>query len=66
MSKSKIIKWEYRVIPLTVQYGLKPYEQKLNQWGEQGWELVQALSDRIIFKRPNGYVRTLAEGQEGS
>lgn len=61
MSKSKIIKWEYRVVGVDRKYGLEAYQSKLNQWGEQGWELVQALTDRIIFKRPNGYLRTLAE-----
>lgn len=46
-----VMKWEYRVIKLdikrrfwTSQYDIKMIENKLNELGQQGWELV-TMSD---------------------
>ena len=59
MATLKIITWQYRVLPLNTNYSYDAYQEKLNVWGENGWELAFILHDRIIFKRPTGYLRTL-------
>ena len=44
--------WEYATVPLIVH----ATKQILDQWGEDGWELVQVLSsdDKLVayLKRP--------------
>lgn len=46
------MKFEYKVIELTTYYKLN---QVLNEYGDQGWELVQLMDLptklRLIFKR---------------
>jgi hypothetical protein len=46
-------KWEYATVPL-ISHAL---QEILNQWGEDGWELVQVLESQAtgttgFFKRP--------------
>ena len=48
-------KWEYATVPL-ISHAL---QEILNQWGEDGWELVQVLESQAtgttgFFKRPEG------------
>ncbi|MBM6404564.1 DUF4177 domain-containing protein [Phycicoccus sp. CSK15P-2] len=48
-------KWEYATVPLIVH----ATKQILDQWGEDGWELVQVLSmpegNLVAYlKRPKG------------
>ena len=48
-------KWEYTTVPL-ISHTL---QEILNQWGEDGWELVQVLESQStgttgFFKRPKG------------
>lgn len=45
--------WEYDIRGLWhfEDYGENLYERKLNEHGEKGWELVQIIGDKIIFKR---------------
>ena len=40
--------WEYATAPL-ISHAL---QQILNQWGEDGWELVTVENDVAYFKRP--------------
>lgn len=40
--------WEYATAPL-ISHAL---QQILNQWGSQGWELVQVVDNVAYFKRP--------------
>ena len=42
--------WEYATAPL-ISHAL---QQILNQWGEDGWELVTVENDVAYFKRPKG------------
>ncbi len=42
-------RWEYATVPL-ISHAL---QQILNQWGEDGWELVTVGADSVAyFKRP--------------
>jgi len=46
-------KWEYASVPL-ISHAL---QEILNQWGEEGWELVQIMESQQLgmvafFKRP--------------
>jgi len=46
-------KWEYASVPL-ISHAL---QEILNQWGEEGWELVQIMESQELgmvayFKRP--------------
>ena len=46
-------KWEYATVPL-ISHAL---QEILNQWGEEGWELVQVLESQSLgmtayLKRP--------------
>ena len=41
-------RWEYATAPL-VSHTL---QQSLNQWGEDGWELVTVVDNVAFFKRP--------------
>ncbi len=49
-------KWEYATVPLLIH----ATKQILDQWGEDGWELVTVLpgptGDQMVayFKRPKG------------
>ena len=40
--------WEYATAPL-ISHAL---QQILNQWGEDGWELVTVADNVAYFKRP--------------
>lgn len=40
--------WEYATAPL-ISHAL---QQILNQWGDDGWELVTVENDVAYFKRP--------------
>ena len=47
-------KWEYASVPL-ISHAL---QEILNQWGEEGWELVQIMESQQLgmvayFKRPS-------------
>lgn len=44
------MKWEYKVINFALKFRT---EKKLNELGEEGWELVDVQYGReMIFKRP--------------
>jgi hypothetical protein len=48
-------KWEYATVPL-ISHAL---QEILNQWGEEGWELVQVIESAqtgttAFLKRPKG------------
>lgn len=48
-------KWEYATVPL-ISHAL---QEILNQWGEEGWELVQVVESQATgttgyLKRPKG------------
>ena len=48
-------KWEYATVPL-IAHAL---QEILNQWGEEGWELVQVIESQSLgmtayLKRPKG------------
>ncbi len=45
-----MVKWEYKIIDLFTKKGL---EKKLNELGEEGWELVNtfANSNGAVLKR---------------
>lgn len=49
--------WEYKVHMVTVSLdspqseSLKAVEQTLNDYGKDGWELIQGISGELIFKR---------------
>ena len=48
-------KWEYATVPL-ISHAL---QEILNQWGEEGWELVQVVESQSTgttgyLKRPKG------------
>jgi hypothetical protein len=50
-------KWDYRVVMVSdsLSKGLMgggALEGALKQAGEHGWELVQIVNDRAVFKRP--------------
>ena len=50
---SKVQKWEYATVPL-ISHAL---QEILNQWGEEGWELVQVVESQqtgttAYLKRP--------------
>ena len=51
-----IQQWEYATVPLIIH----ATKQILDQWGEDGWELVQVLTGPdgnglvAYFKRPRG------------
>ena len=49
----KLEKWEYATVPL-ISHAL---QEILNQWGEEGWELVQVIESQALgmtayLKRP--------------
>lgn len=43
------IRWEYFVLNLSADE--PPGEERLNELGDEGWELVAALPDALYFKR---------------
>lgn len=48
-------KWEYATVPL-ISHAL---QEILNQWGEEGWELIQVIESSATgttayLKRPKG------------
>jgi hypothetical protein len=43
-----LMKYEYATVPLVVH----ALQQILNQWGEDGWELVTVVDNVAYFKRP--------------
>ena len=53
-------KWEYLIVEVTVylETGRAGSTKRINQLGEQGWELVATIPDEygtsasLIFKRP--------------
>lgn len=45
--------WEYETLKITA-YTEDHFEQRLNEMGVKGWELVgKVLNDKLVFKRPN-------------
>jgi len=55
--------WEYKVVPVDeISGGNKIPEQKLNNWGQRGWELINYMekSGVLLFKKP-----VLADPSEG-
>jgi hypothetical protein len=55
----KVIKWEYKVKPLTIDISSEMFCCSLNKMGQLGWELVciqvvDTSTKYIIFKRPVG------------
>lgn len=50
------MKWEYKTLDL----GLYGYEDKLNNLGTEGWELVSVDNYVAYFKRP---IRTKSEDE---
>lgn len=53
----KVMTWSYKCLPVNPHYSAQAINEKLNVWGNNGWELVQMNSQFIIFKRPNGYLK---------
>ena len=51
------MKWEYATVPL-ISHAL---QEILNQWGEEGWELVQ-----IVESQATGTVGYLKRPKEGN
>ena len=52
----KVEKWEYNDITFDYTHIKKPFEEWLNEYGQQGWELVDIYSfglniKQCIFKR---------------
>jgi len=45
-----MVKYEYATVPLVVH----ALQQILNQWGDDGWELVTVVDNVAYFKRPKG------------
>jgi hypothetical protein len=54
-------KWEYKIITLGGTFSQpkdEPFEELLNEWGEEGWEVITVHNQestnkvRIIAKRP--------------
>jgi hypothetical protein len=43
-----VTRWEYATAPL-ISHAL---QQILNQWGDEGWELVAVAENVAYFKRP--------------
>jgi len=43
-----VTRWEYATAPL-ISHAL---QQILNQWGDDGWELVAVAENVAYFKRP--------------
>lgn len=41
--------WEYKVVYISLSQSA---EDRLNEAGERGWELVAVKENRYIFKRP--------------
>jgi hypothetical protein len=56
----KVIKWQYKAREMRIPGDINDFNQRLNESGELGWELVGVFStnysefDVIIFKRPVG------------
>ena len=50
------MRWEYRVEDYFVEMQLTPekLEEKLNSFGEEGWEVCAVTDIRVIFKRKIG------------
>jgi hypothetical protein len=46
--RSHVTRWEYATAPL-ISHAL---QQILNQWGDDGWELVTVVDNVAYFKRP--------------
>jgi len=44
------MKFQYATVPL-ISHAL---QQILNQWGDDGWELVTVVENIAYFKRPKG------------
>lgn len=45
-------RWEYQVKTIPKLFGSGKAEKMLAEVGAQGWELVSADNERLIFKRP--------------
>jgi hypothetical protein len=63
------MKWEYDISLLNVSP--KTQYDKLNERGEQGWELVCIIAEYAYFKRPKQFEqivpdRTEAQWREGA
>jgi hypothetical protein len=46
--ETTVTRWEYATAPL-ISHAL---QQILNQWGDDGWELVAVAENVAYFKRP--------------
>jgi hypothetical protein len=49
--KSHRVKWEYKVISISLGW-FQYSEQKLNELGGEGWEVVTSDKAGLILKRP--------------
>lgn len=47
----KAIKWEYKEVPIGSRYLI----EKLNELGEDGWELASTVSEGYDFERNTVY-----------
>lgn len=45
-------KWEYKVISFGSFKSYQEMMDKLNNWGQEGWELIDCGGGSAIFKRP--------------
>jgi hypothetical protein len=50
VQETSVTRWEYATAPL-ISHAL---QQILNQWGDDGWELVAVAENVAYFKRPKG------------
>jgi len=52
-------RWEYETISLTRTTDITGFNQRLNELGEKGWELVSAIPEDdvtfLVLKRPRGW-----------
>lgn len=68
----KIMKWKYQVRQILKEETAEEIENKLNQAGANGWELVGTSSlghkENIfwVFKKPDGYVQTVVKSNHGT
>jgi hypothetical protein len=53
----KIMTWAYKVLPINQHYSVQAVSEKLNAWGDNGWELVQITPQYVVFKKPTGYLK---------
>lgn len=57
---AELVRWEYRVLTIGAMFGTKDeqIEATLNEWGEEGWEVISVYTPSgsgkvtLVAKRP--------------